>query len=246
MFSLFELENGWMGRSIVPFELVDDLEARFMESISRDNRVESRGWKSNGQSFWQQPVFQTYIHSFTHGSSPLLEHIQTRLSRVKLRLDAFACFSTSLLLIQRKFSTRKWQIHPPSVLTYPVIKAVLVLIASCNNVSSVNNVSTLHDKQNVCRGTRKTRGWYDAPGKTAVSSISVSFKPLHQFRQFAVVSLRRHLWSFDTNIQLKVKYSRFYHDRAWIKRYEAMERKKKKKRNALNFEQWNGTRMIIR
>lgn len=140
-----------MGRSIVPFELVDDLEARFMESISRDNRVESRGWKSNGQSFWQQPVFQTYIHSFTHGSSPLLEHIQTRLSRVKLRLDAFACFSTSLLLIQRKFSTRKWQIHPPSVLTYPVIKAVLVLIASCNNVSSVNNVSTLHDKQNVCR-----------------------------------------------------------------------------------------------
>lgn len=238
--------DGWVGRSSLSNLLMiskRDLWNRYRAIIEWRAEVGKVMGKVSGSNQCSRLIY-TPLHTPSF-SSPSLEHIQTRLSRVKLRLDAFACFSTSLLLIQRKFSTRKWQIHPPSVLTYPVIKAVLVLIASCNNVSSVNNVSTLHDKQNVCRGTRKTRGWYDAPGKTAVSSISVSFKSLHQFRQFAVVSLRRHLWSFDTNIQLKVKYSRFYHDRAWVKRYEAMERKKKK-RNALNFEQWNGTRMIIR
>lgn len=107
--TLFQFENRGIDRSIV--ELVDDAEARFIELISRDNRAEGRGWKSNGQSFWQQPVLETYIHTLHLHTVPrrcwsIFKH-EHELSRVKLRLDASACFSTSLLLIQRKFSTRK-------------------------------------------------------------------------------------------------------------------------------------------
>lgn len=92
MFSLFELENGWMGRSIVPFELVDDLEARFMESISRDNRVESRGWKSNGQSSGSNQcsrLIYTPLHTVPRRCWSIFKHDYLALNFASMRLLVF-------------------------------------------------------------------------------------------------------------------------------------------------------------
>lgn len=158
--TLFQFENRGIDRSIV--ELVDDAEARFIELISRDNRAEGRGWKSNGQSFWQQPVLETYIHTLvcTRFLAVVGAYSNTSMNYLALNFASMRLlvFPRRCYLFKGNSLHESVEIHPPSVLTYPVIKAVLVLIASCNNVSSVNNVSTLHDKQNVCRGTRKTRG----------------------------------------------------------------------------------------